>query len=395
MKQTKLFCVRIILLILAACFIPCMVSAEEAPVRMYCLNVGKADCIILQAYGRNYLIDTGSEQNYPALQNALQELNIVRLDGVFLTHTDSDHAGGLLKLSMSGMEVSKWYASAIYYEYTEEKHPLRLAAAIRGKDVVWLYASDVISVSEQASLAVLGPVKVNAGNENNNSLVLRFDSPDGSILLTGDMKSEEEASLISAKVLSHADVLKVGHHGDGNATSAAFIQIVKPEIAVISTSSALESDTPDKYTLERIRSSGCSKCAVTQDFDDAVMISLCGGEVSVQNVIWSSVPGRVKCISMRLDAESDRLILYNNSSDPVVLDGYILYAVQNGKSFKLKDVCVSPYSFYVIGSSKTEKEVDYRLSGTKRIWSKNKNDAAILYDMYGRITAAANNGIKE
>lgn len=386
----------IVCIIVSVAVIPSEISfAEDDAIRLYVLNVGKADCIILQACGKNYLIDTGREQNYPFVENALNALGITRLDGVFLTHTDVDHAGGLLKLSMSAVEVEEWYAAGLYYEFSEEKHPLRLAAAIRGRNTNWLYAGDIIRISDNATLAVLGPIHISAANENNNSLVLRFDSPDGSILLTGDMKSEEEASLISAGMLSKVDVLKVGHHGDNGATSAAFAQIIKPQIAVISTSSDEEQDTPDSRVLKRLYNSGCKTCVITQDFDDAVLVTLNNGVVTVENVVFPGLSERKKSISMSMDAEQDTVILYNSSGKEIDLDGFVLYAMQNDKSFKLKDATIAPYSFFVIGSVKSQEECDYSLPGTKRIWNKNKHDAAILYDSCGRPIAVDGNGLSE
>lgn len=394
--KNKIVCIVLICIFVVGAVFPYAVSiAEDEVIHLYVLNVGKADCIILQAYGKNYMIDTGREQNYPFVEAALQALSISKLDGVFITHTDSDHVGSVLKLSMSSIEVEGWYAAGIYHEFNAEKHPLRLAAAIRGKDANWLFAGDVIQVAESATLAVLGPLNINAANENNNSLVLRFDSPNGSILLTGDMKSEEEATLISAGMLSKVDVLKVGHHGDNGATSAAFAQIVKPQIAVISTSENEEQDTPNSSVLKRLYNAGCKTCVITQDFDDAALVTLDNGNVQVENVVFSTLPQRIKYISMRMDTDNDMVILYNSSGNEIDLDGCILYAKENEKIYKLKDAAVDPYAFYVIGSVKSHDKCDYLLPGTKRVWNKSKPDVAVLYDRYGRPVAAAENGLSE
>ena len=64
----------------------------------------------------------------------------------------------------------------------------------------YLKAGDVIPVGEQGALTVLGPLTVNEENENNNSLVLRFSCPQGSILLAGDMKDDEENDLLRARL---------------------------------------------------------------------------------------------------------------------------------------------------------------------------------------------------
>ena len=57
------------------------------------------------------------------------------------------------------------------------------------------------------------------------------------MLLTGDMEYDEENDLLAAGVIPSCEVLKVGHHGRDDATSAALVAAVQPKVAVISTSS--------------------------------------------------------------------------------------------------------------------------------------------------------------
>ena len=49
------------------------------------------------------------------------------------------------------------------------------------------------------------------------------------------MEFPEEVSLLEAGMIPHADVLKVGNHGNGDATSEELIKAVSPSLAVIST----------------------------------------------------------------------------------------------------------------------------------------------------------------
>ena len=81
---------------------------------LYAINVGKADALLLRSGSTAYLIDTGTEESYPALENALREEGITHLDGVILTHTHKDHAGGLEQLLDSGIEIDRVYASGYY-----------------------------------------------------------------------------------------------------------------------------------------------------------------------------------------------------------------------------------------------------------------------------------------
>ena len=101
------------------------------------------------------------------------------------------------------------------------------------------------------------------------------------MLLAGDMEFPEETSLLNAGLIPHADVLKIGNHGEDDATSNAFISAVKPSLAVISTNSDEEPDTPSPRVLKLLASYGIP-VLVTQDASTGVLITLKGGEISTE-----------------------------------------------------------------------------------------------------------------
>lgn len=367
-------------------------SGSEA--KLLCLNIGKADCLLLFCGGGCWLIDAGYEQNYPALETALKEYQVDRLNGVFLTHCHDDHEGGLMPLAKSGLSVDAWYTAAVWHDVKEGKHPAVLAAKERGEEVVWLNAGDVIPAGGDASFTVLGPTEVNEDNENNNSLVLRFSSPAGNILLCGDMKKEEEEDLLSAGNLSACTLLKAGHHGDNGTLTGGFLKAVRPEAAVISTSTAEEPDTPAESTLLKLKDAGCD-VYVTQDFHDAVLFTLSGGKVTgVTDVEWTDVPPRIEGITLEIDAEADTVTLTNTAGNAISLDGYVLFSTKGDERLPLSGLTLEAGWSWVIGGRKTKKPVDQTWD-EKNIWSEKKRDAGVLYDPWGRPVACADNGIGE
>ena len=62
---------------------------------MLFVSVGKADACILRFGDAVVLIDTGSESSVPQLIAGLNALNVTKIDAVFITHSHSDHIGGL------------------------------------------------------------------------------------------------------------------------------------------------------------------------------------------------------------------------------------------------------------------------------------------------------------
>ena len=373
-----LFC---LCLILTGCQ-PVFSESADTSAQLLCLNIGKADCMLLLYGGDAYLIDTGYEQTWPALETALSQFGITRLNGVFLTHCHEDHQGGLMPLAKSNIAVDAWYASRIFYDQKESKHPAKLAAAERGQEVTWLDAGAVIPVGSDASLTVLGPLSVNMDNENNNSLVLRFDSPQSSILLAGDMKEEEEYELLDA-----------GDHGDSKATSKAFLEAVRPKAAIILTSTAEEPDTPANSTVRQLDKIGC-QVYVSQEFHDTALFTLSGGEVSVEDVTWQGVPARMENVRLSIDVQQDTVTIQNTGKDALALTGYMLYSTKGNDLLALPDVTLPSGGQYVIGSGETAAATDLTWR-KKRVWNDSKFDMGILYDAFGRPIACADNGITE
>ena len=66
-------------------------ASPASPVRALFINVGKADAALLMLGDQRYLIDTGTEASLDALLKALTGFGVTRLDGVVITHIDSDH----------------------------------------------------------------------------------------------------------------------------------------------------------------------------------------------------------------------------------------------------------------------------------------------------------------
>lgn len=367
---------------------------DAGTLRLIALNIGKADCLLLMWEDQAYLIDAGYEQNYPAVETLLNQYGVTHLNGVFLTHCHKDHFGGLMALAQSKIAVDFWYAPEIYYDVKPGQHPAALAAASRGMPVTYLKAGDEIAAGDAGSFRVLGPVTVNEENENNNSLVLRFSCPAGSILLAGDMKDDEEYDLLRAGAFEKTDVLKVGHHGDSKATTLNMLRAVQPKVSLILTSTQEEIDTPARGVLSRLAAAG-SQVYVSQDAHDAWQVTLRDGKITVDDVIWQNVPARSEGVSLRMDVNNDLLTILNSSSVLLSLEGCVLYSSRGDDLLTLpSDAAVAPGGQYTVGSRATRGDSDC-LWNIKRVWHQKKLDIAILYDAFGRPLACTDNGFPE
>lgn len=275
MKKTLLISILALSLLFTGCTGE---SAGENEMSLLAINVRKADALLLRCGTSAYLIDTGTKKSADDMLAVLRGEGITRLNGVILTHTHADHVGGLKALLESGIEIENIYTSKYYVLKKEDgKHPVDKAIKKKDYEVTYLAAGDTLPL-DGGKLTVVGPLKKNEEAENCNSLVLLAEGGGGSILLTGDMEFPEEASLLDAGLIPHADVLKIANHGESDATSDALVAAVSPSLAVISTNTVDEPDTPDPRVMRLLSGAGIP-VLITQDSEQGILVTLRNGEI--------------------------------------------------------------------------------------------------------------------
>ena len=353
----------------------------DTPLTLFAINVGKGDALLLNCGGDTYLIDAGLQEHWGDVSRALKMLQVEKLTGVILTHTDKDHAGGLLPLATSSIQVEGWYAPA-YFTGKESKHPAVEAAALRGEKVTFLRAGDELPLGT-GRLTVAGPITASE-TENCNSLVLVAEASGGRMLLTGDMEFPEEKELLAAGAIPRCDVLKVANHGEEDATSEALIRAVKPKIAVISTSTAEEPDTPDERVLALLGVNG-AKLYQTQDAQSGVLVTIDQGEATASLMDYTNLPDPAAGVTIaEVDNGDDRITLRNEGKAAADVSGWYIVSEKGNQIYVLpQGTVIAPSGELVISSRSSEEKGDLTWPD-KKVWHKSKEDRALLYDVYGR-----------
>jgi competence protein ComEC len=187
----------------------------------------------------------------------LKAYGIDTLDAVVLSHDDNDHLGGLISV------VQQFPVRRIFLSNPPGNSPefLSFQNMVQGRGVpsqtVW--AGQMLPGFEDVSVWVLHPDSGNSqGFEGNNaSVVLQVRIGQTSFLFPGDVQVPAESELLRYKELLNSQVLLVCHHGSANSNSLAFLQAVKPEIAVISAGKRNPYGHPAAQVLERLSSLSC------------------------------------------------------------------------------------------------------------------------------------------
>ena len=362
---------------------------RENRVEIYMLNVGKGDAILLMTQGKTFLIDAAKPEKWGVLQSALRELGVSRLDGVFVTHADGDHVGGLDPLSRSDIEIGAWYASGYCIEHKkEDKHPAVRAASLRKQTVTWLYAGD----SAEGVFRVLAPNSRMEDKEDNNSLVMTVSSAAGRVLLTGDMEFPQEAELLSREKDLKCAVLKVANHGDNDTLSADMLSAAAPQIALISTDPYEKPGTPDEALLSRLAAVG-ARIYRTDMSEMGIHVTLDKSGARAEYAVWTSRPESIPALEIELvDAEDDTVRIRNRSESAAPLGGCYLFSDRGEELFVFPEDASIPAGACVTVGTRSSKGAFDVLWDEKNAIHNSKSDTITLYDPYGREICAAGNG---
>lgn len=369
-----------LLMLLLSCLTLASCAQAEGDVSLLAINVGKADALLLRSGTSAYLIDTGTEASWGQLSRALKVEGITRLDGVIVTHTDGDHAGGAQALAMSSIQVDGWYAP-VWYTRKESKHKVILASALRNEEVTWLSGGSTLPL-DGGSITVLGPIEPSE-KENNNSLVLLVEAGGGRMLLTGDMEFPEEQTLLEAGLIPACQVLKVGNHGEDDATSAALIQAVQPKLAVISTNSMEEPDTPSARVMTLLQNAG-AKVVQTQDAQAGVLVVMRDSRAEASLRDWPALPEIPQGMALLDKGEDDTIRLQNTGTLPIDLTDWFILSERGEELFVFPaGATAQPGQVIAVSSESSDERGDYVWPDTK-VWHASKQDTVRLFDPYGR-----------
>ncbi len=245
--------------------LPDVSKRKEGELRIHFLDVGQGDCALVEfPDGRTMMIDggDGKAEHTKTILRYINALKIDTLDFLLLTHSDSDHCGGLAEI----MEVKG--AKTVYIPEIKDVNINReyaeFYASVAESDARIIYSERYLRIFSEGeypySLVFLSPYragnpggspydKVNGGDYTENDLndtsaVVWLDYFGTSTLFCGDATSRIEETLIRDAELNFfedygvrldsTEILKVSHHGSATGTGEEFVKYLGVETAIIS-----------------------------------------------------------------------------------------------------------------------------------------------------------------
>lgn len=223
-------------------------TASDTALTVHYIDVGQADCALLECNGEFMLIDGGNVEDSSLVVSYLQKAGVEELAAVVCSHAHEDHVGGLPGVlavfpTKAVYAPTRTYSSKCFDDFVYYADQQRLTIQIPAP-------GDRFSLGE-ASITVLGPVKSYA-ETNDTSIVLLVQFGKNRFLFTGDMETAAENDMLDAGADVKADVLKVGHHGSNTSTGYRFLYQVDPDYAVISVGKGNTYDHPHEEPMSRL-----------------------------------------------------------------------------------------------------------------------------------------------
>ena len=213
------------------------------------IDVGQGDSeLVVGPGGRTMLVDAGGpigshgtgevvsrfDVGEEVVSPYLWSRRVRRLDVVVLTHAHTDHMGGMPAVLENFRPRELWISGT---EPDSELYRELLAEAARlGVTVRRMRAGEALDWGG-VGVRVLSPgagYRNGFAPRNDDSLVLELRYGKAGVLLEGDAERASEEAMVAAGLVRPVTLLKVGHHGSGTSSTAAFLAAARPQDAVVS-----------------------------------------------------------------------------------------------------------------------------------------------------------------
>ncbi|HEU4326736.1 MAG TPA: MBL fold metallo-hydrolase [Roseiflexaceae bacterium] len=220
--------------------------------RVHFIDVGQGDSVLIETPDGHTMLIDGGYGGSGALEY-LRQQGIAAIDVMVATHPHADHIGGLVDVLRAMPVGAVWTSGASHTTATFEQFLDAIAEARAPYHEA--RRGERIAVGE-LSAEVLRSVP-EAHELNDTSLVLRLEHGRVSFLFTGDAERPSEDELLrEARERLPATVLKVGHHGSATSSSPAFLEAVRPEVAIYSAGRGNSYGHPHASTVRGLEAVG-------------------------------------------------------------------------------------------------------------------------------------------
>lgn len=236
---------------------------EHGDDRIHFLNTANSDCIIIESNGKFALIDSGEGNENPRRKTeykgyrdevisyikkiASDENGKVNFEFVLGTHIHYDHAGNFEPI----FKDDKISAEKAFFKEFNENVATELDANDWGNKATY---EKILKVLEEKNIPVISnlpdtefafgdftlrfintvtPEELYGKGENASSVGVIVKKGEKTAFLAADFTNDSGLEDIYADDIGDINLLKIGHHGYYGSSSKDFLEILKPELTIV------------------------------------------------------------------------------------------------------------------------------------------------------------------
>lgn len=225
-------------------------AQSENLLKVHFIDVGDADCILIENNNSFMLIDAGNNDDSDLINDYIHKLGINKIDILIGTHYDEDHIGSMDSI-IENFDIGKIYMpnqDISNKDYEDVRHVIEK----KGLQISEPVPEESFNIGD-GICTILAPVSEGYDKSNNYSIVIKLRFGSTSFLFTGDAEKLSEQEMMRRGFDLSADVLKLGHHGSISSTTMEFLERVNPKYAVLTSGRDNKYVHPHKRTMINLK----------------------------------------------------------------------------------------------------------------------------------------------
>ena len=216
-------------------------------------NDNSGDSILIQIGNYDILVDAGSKKSsYSTIKSYIDShIEDTTLEYVIVTHAHEDHyanfAGdgttslltdytitNLIQFSNTNQTTGKMYNNYLAMVDKIEQTGTKVCNALEAYNNENGCSKNIdLGFDTEIEILYQTYYENKSGSENNYSVCFMINQGDNHFLFTGDLEEEGEESLVANNTLPRVTLYKAGHHGSNTSSHDALLDVIQPEIVVI------------------------------------------------------------------------------------------------------------------------------------------------------------------